>query len=319
MTTISTQMMIIFHMIRYGQMFLFFGVGVSFFFSINKLIDIQTIPFLKLNKLLITRLYNYNIFVLIHFSQFEWIEETSLFLFYVIMSFEKNSTTTTTKSTCNITITNNEDDNPIELSRSLSNSNDSSSKHDSSNLNRNEPIFIESDGQNVNKNLVDEDMVAKSFESKLSIQSNDNIEEMTVSNDWNLKTFLHESSIHRNDIDVLIMSEAGKPIYCYSRRQDVTTLMGVCVALINYVIKTQNDQLKMIRTKNGLNINFAVRSPLVIVVVCRQSICFDQYTLINQIHAQIVSTITLKKLKSIFQQAPTYDLKRIIHSMFFVC
>ncbi|UXI16593.1 hypothetical protein NH340_JMT02536 [Sarcoptes scabiei] len=132
-------------------------------------------------------------------------------------------------------------------------------------------------------------------------------------NDWNLQNFLNESARLRNDIDVLIMSEAGKPIYCYSRREDVTTLMGVCVALINFVMKSQNDHLKTIRTSNGLNIHFAVRSPLVIVVVCRRSICFDEQTLINQIYAQIISTITLKKLKSIFKQAPTYDLRRIIH------
>ncbi|OTF80118.1 vacuolar fusion protein MON1 A-like protein, partial [Euroglyphus maynei] len=240
------------------------------------------------------------------------------------MSIETNPTTSTS-NIASFQAAINEDENPIEISRSFLNPIDSSSKHhdDYTSLNRNEPIFIESDGQNIDKNDVDddddrnpqnedEDLVVGSFQSKLSIQSNNN-EEKAISNDWNLKTFLNENSIHRNDIDVLIMSEAGKPIYCYSRRQDVTTLMGVCVALINYVIKTQNDQLKTIRTKNGLNINFAIRSPLVIVVVCRQSTCFDEYTLINQIHAQIISTITLKKLKSIFQQAPTYDLKRIIH------
>lgn len=116
------------------------------------------------------------------------------------------------------------------------------------------------------------------------------------------------------EIDVFIMSEAGKPIYCYSEREDLTTLMGVCVALLNFIHKTQNDHLRSIHTRHGLHINFAHRSPLVIVVVCRQHSCFDEQTLINQINAQIISTITLKSLKSVFQQAPTYDLKRLIHS-----
>lgn len=116
------------------------------------------------------------------------------------------------------------------------------------------------------------------------------------------------------EIDVLIMSEAGKPIYCYSDRDDVITLMGVCVALVNFVLKTQNDNLRSIHTRSGLHINFALRPPLIIVVVCRQHSCFDENTLINQINAQIISTITLKSLKSVFQQAPTYDLKRLIHS-----
>lgn len=118
------------------------------------------------------------------------------------------------------------------------------------------------------------------------------------------------------DIDVLIMSEAGKPIYCYSDREDHTTLMGVCVALLNFVLKTQNDNLRSIHTRTGLHINFAHRSPLVIVVVCRQHSCFDEQTLINQIHAQIITTTTLQMLKSIFQKAPTYDMKRGINSKF---
>ena len=116
------------------------------------------------------------------------------------------------------------------------------------------------------------------------------------------------------DIDVLIMSEAGKPIYCYSDRADHTTLMSVCVALLNFVLKTQNDNLRSIHTRTGLHINFAHRSPLVIVVVCRQHSCFDEQTLINQIHAQIITTTTLQMLKSIFQKAPTYDMKRGINS-----
>ncbi|KAH7642605.1 vacuolar fusion protein mon1 a-like protein [Dermatophagoides farinae] len=242
------------------------------------------------------------------------------------MSIETNSTTTSNITSFQEEVIN-EDENPIETSRSSLNPIDSSSPKlcpdDHDDLDRNETIYIESDKQNINsdndiddRKNKDEELVVQSFESKLSIQSNNDNETTTniiSSNDWNLKTFLNEHSIHHNDIDVLIMSEAGKPIYCYSGRKDVTTLMGVCVALINYVIKTQNDQLKTIRTNNDLNINFAIRSPLVIVVVCRQLTCFDEYTLINQIHAQIISTITLKKLKSIFQQAPTYDLKRIIH------
>lgn len=120
--------------------------------------------------------------------------------------------------------------------------------------------------------------------------------------------------VQYSDIDVLIMSEAGKPIYCYSDREDHTTLMGVCVALLNFVLKTQNDNLRSIHTRTGLHINFAHRSPLVIVVVCRQHSCFDEQTLINQIHAQIITTTTLQMLKSIFQKAPTYDMKRGINS-----
>lgn len=151
-----------------------------------------------------------------------------------------------------------------------------------------------------------------------SFQTNFNVDTTTecrkLSNSWKWKHIFDENNVDCEPVDVFIMSEAGKPIFCYSEREDVITLMGVCVALVNYVFNTQNDHLKSINTLNGLHINFSVRPPLIIVVISRRHSCFDDQTLINQIHAQIVSTITLKSLKTVFQKVPTYDLKRVIHS-----
>lgn len=221
-----------------------------------------------------------------------------------------SSTSTTLDTIANTFITDNnddEEDNDHENVKKLIDIN----QFDSEQTFETNPADLFTESDKVNNN----DKVVESLQRKLSIDSK---ELYDISSNWDLKTFLSKSSEQRNDVDVLIMSDAGKPIYCYSGRQDITTLMGVCVALVNFVMKTQNDNLRTIRTRNGLNINFSIRSPLVIVVVCRQQACFDEKTLINQVHAQIISTITLKKLKSIFQKAPTYDLKRIIHSKYFI-
>ena len=121
-----------------------------------------------------------------------------------------------------------------------------------------------------------------------------------------------ESTSKSSIFDVFILSEAGKPIYCYSRRQDAVTLMGVCTALINYVERIQNDQLKFITTTNGLKITFATKSPLIIVVLTQENSGIDSSIVICQVNAKLMSILTGKTLKSVFEQRPTFDLKRLL-------
>lgn len=117
----------------------------------------------------------------------------------------------------------------------------------------------------------------------------------------------------KNDnVDLFVMSEAGKPVYCYSRREDSVTLMGVCVALINVVQNTQNDTIRHILTRTGLRITFSLKSPLIYCVAYRVNTGIDASVLINQVNAQIISILTSKTLKSVFEQRPTFDLKRLL-------
>ena len=115
-----------------------------------------------------------------------------------------------------------------------------------------------------------------------------------------------------HDFDVFVISESGKPVYCYSRREDGVTLMGVCVALINFMENTQNDTIRHIHTGSGLRITFSHKPPLIIVVVYRMSTGIDGSVVINQVNAQIISILTAKTLKSVFEQRPTFDLKRLL-------
>ncbi|CAG2104549.1 unnamed protein product, partial [Medioppia subpectinata] len=113
-------------------------------------------------------------------------------------------------------------------------------------------------------------------------------------------------------LDVLVMSESGKPVYCYSRREDWITLTGVCVALIHVTDSVHNDTIRHIQTASGLKITFSHKSPLIICLVYRINTGIDSSIVINQVNAQIISILTAKTLKSVFEQRQTFDLKRLL-------
>jgi len=115
-----------------------------------------------------------------------------------------------------------------------------------------------------------------------------------------------------DEVDVFVMSESGKPVYCYSRREDSITLMGVCVALIHVVDSVHNDTVRHIQTTSGLRITFSHKPPLIICLVFRVNSGVDSSILVNQVNAQIVSILTAKTLKSVFEQRQTFDLKRLL-------
>ena len=122
---------------------------------------------------------------------------------------------------------------------------------------------------------------------------------------------LTRSTNHKH-FDLFILSEAGKPIYCYNRRPDVITLLPLCQALINYFQETQQDTLRSVHTRNGLRVTFSVKSPLIIVAVTHLLSGLDPSLLINQINAQIVSILTNTMLRSVFKQSATFDLRRLL-------
>lgn len=118
--------------------------------------------------------------------------------------------------------------------------------------------------------------------------------------------------IKRDYLEIFVLSEFGKPIYCHNKRDDQITLLPLCQALINYFNDTQNDNLKYVLLKSGLKITFSAKSPLIVVVINHQFSGLDSNLIINQIYAQIISTVTNKTLKSVFQQSATFDLRRLL-------
>lgn len=113
--------------------------------------------------------------------------------------------------------------------------------------------------------------------------------------------------------ELLILSEAGKPIYSYTKREDAVTVMPLCSALMDYAQKTQNEALKSIKTSDNLIINFMPRSPLIFIVIHEVDSYVDPVILVDQVEAQVVSILTLKYLKNVFIERPTFDLKRLIY------
>ncbi|KAG9509178.1 Tubby-related protein 3 [Fragariocoptes setiger] len=112
--------------------------------------------------------------------------------------------------------------------------------------------------------------------------------------------------------ELFIMSESGKPIYSYSRRDDVITLMPVCQALLSFAKKSQRDTLKSITISSQVRINFFIRTPLIIIVVDKLNTFLDPLSLITQMEAQIVSVLTSETLKTVFQRHPTFDLRKLL-------
>ena len=116
-------------------------------------------------------------------------------------------------------------------------------------------------------------------------------------------------------LEVFICSEAGKPVYFYNKTRDdefVVTLTGLIQAMISFFKDAQKDDLKTITSLGGIRITFSVKSPLIIVLVTHVTSCIDPVLVINQINAEIVSILTYKTLKSVFEQKPTYDLRRLL-------
>ncbi|RWS26753.1 vacuolar fusion protein MON1 A-like protein [Leptotrombidium deliense] len=124
------------------------------------------------------------------------------------------------------------------------------------------------------------------------------------------KTLCNNES--RFPFELFILSESGKPIYSWNRRDDVITLLPVCQVLINYFHDTQCDTLRFIITKNGTRITFATKPPLIFVVVTHHLSGIDPQLVINQMHSQVISIVTAPTVKKVFEQSPTYDLRRLL-------
>lgn len=115
--------------------------------------------------------------------------------------------------------------------------------------------------------------------------------------------------------EVFICSEAGKPIYSYNKNRDeefVVTFMPLMTSMTNFFRDAQNEDLKSLTSAAGLRITFSIKSPLVFVLVTHLLSAIDPILCISQLYAQIVSILTLKTLRSVFDQRSAYDLRRLL-------
>lgn len=123
---------------------------------------------------------------------------------------------------------------------------------------------------------------------------------------------IQKSTVQKERFELLVLSEAGKPIYSFSKREDAVTLMPLCSTLLNYAKKAQKETLISMKTSDNLMISFTTRSPLIVIVIY-DTPYVDPQILVEQVEAQIISILTAKTLKSVFDDRPTFDLKRLLY------
>lgn len=128
-----------------------------------------------------------------------------------------------------------------------------------------------------------------------------------------VKDVLRYCERRKERFELLVLTEAGKPVYSYTKREDAVTLMPLCSALIDYAKKAQKETLKFLTTSDGLVINFATKPPLTIIVIHEVNSYVDPRLLVERVEAQIISILTAKTLQSVFEDRPTYDLKRLLY------
>ncbi|KAM4722638.1 vacuolar fusion protein MON1 homolog A [Rhinophrynus dorsalis] len=111
---------------------------------------------------------------------------------------------------------------------------------------------------------------------------------------------------------VFVLSEAGKPVYSrYRSEEALSSTAGVMMALVSF-LETDKNAIRSIHA-DGYKVVFVRRSPLVLVSVSqtRQSEQEIAQELLY-VYYQILSLLTGTQLHHLFQQRPSYDLRRLL-------
>ena len=91
------------------------------------------------------------------------------------------------------------------------------------------------------------------------------------------------------------------------------SLAAVCQAISNFFADSSNgDQLKCINSLSGLKVTFCLKRPLILILVSHRLAPIDPQLILSQAFAQMVSILTLKQLRTMYQIRPTFDLRSIL-------
>ncbi|KAM8930898.1 vacuolar fusion protein MON1 homolog A [Pelodytes ibericus] len=125
-------------------------------------------------------------------------------------------------------------------------------------------------------------------------------------------TFRAVDAWYQHQKHVFVLSEAGKPVYSRYRSEEVlSSTAGVMMALVSF-LETEKNAIRSIHA-DGYKVVFVRRSPLVLVSVShtRQSEQEIAQELLY-VYYQILSLLTGTQLHHLFQQRPSYDLRRLL-------
>lgn len=114
---------------------------------------------------------------------------------------------------------------------------------------------------------------------------------------------------------VFIMSYAGKPIYTrYGDEDQQAALMGVLQTLVMYFSHMAEPKDTLLCTcAGGHKFVFLGRDPLILVLASHTDASPNQLTMeLMYVYYQIISTLTAKRIRNIFEKHKNYDLRRML-------
>ncbi|XP_073501306.1 vacuolar fusion protein MON1 homolog A isoform X2 [Phyllobates terribilis] len=117
---------------------------------------------------------------------------------------------------------------------------------------------------------------------------------------------------YRQQKHVFVLSEAGKPVYSRFRSEEaLSSTAGVMMALVSF-LETEKNAIRSIHA-DGYAVVFVRRSPLVLVSVSHaQQSEQEMAQELLYVYYQVVSLVTGTQLHHLFQQRPSYDLRRLL-------
>ncbi|CAF0875843.1 unnamed protein product [Rotaria sordida] len=154
----------------------------------------------------------------------------------------------------------------------------------------------------------DDDIITNESESTPTTVTNSIDEHSNQDNDDD-ESYIHilKSRVKH----IFIMSENGKPVFTrYGDDDQLVTLMGVMQTLVSFTEITESSQLNYIKAGRS-RIAFLHKEPFVFVLVTHtneHSICLLQQ--LTYVYHQIISTLTLSRIKQKFLVQPNFDIRR---------
>ncbi|XP_075430263.1 vacuolar fusion protein MON1 homolog A isoform X2 [Ascaphus truei] len=117
---------------------------------------------------------------------------------------------------------------------------------------------------------------------------------------------------YRHQKHIFVLSEAGKPVYSrYRSEEALSSTAGVMMALVSF-LETDKNAIRSIHA-DGYKVVFVRRAPLVLVSVSRTQQSEQEISQeLLYVYYQILSLLTGTQLHHLFQQRPSYDLRRLL-------
>ncbi|CAF1459213.1 unnamed protein product [Rotaria magnacalcarata] len=172
-----------------------------------------------------------------------------------------------------------------------------------------EPSTIDSPNIIGTEDSIEDDITTNETASTPITATNSADELRNQENDDNYE--LHLNLLKSRVKHLFILSENGKPVFTrYGDEDQLVTLMGVMQTLVSFAEIAQSSRLNYLKA-GPCRIAFLHREPFVFVLVTHtneHSMCLLQQ--LTYVYHQIISTLTLSRIKQKFNAQPNFDIRR---------